>query len=521
MSSQNIIHADGKRAIIYLRVSTEEQVENFSLDTQEEICRKEADKKGFQIVDIFREEGRSAKNITGRPVLINLLEYCRRNKNKVQAVFVYRLDRVSRQTADYLAIRKKLLENGVNILSATEPTGDSPTEKLVETILAGFAQLDNDIRSERAKNGLRARFMAGKVITGQVPLGYLVQAGYAVKDSESWDNMKKAWDLMATGTKSLREMAKIMNDWGLREKYATRTYEMRAQRVCKIFRSKFYTGFLTSKTYVEEIKGQHVPMITEEQFYKVQAILDGRNVNKVALATRNHSHPDFPLRRIIRCAKCGKGLTGGWSKGRNAKYGYYRCGGSCTGASIKVEELENTVVSLLKKYTPKEQSLNMFVTFMYKIYHERLARVTKLKNEADTEIDRLKNLRKTLVEKNLAGVYSDEVFKEQNSLIEDQMLQPQIAKDDGTIDKYNIDAVTTFIRTLLADLGETYRRSSISQNKVLLGSMFPSGLAWSYNGTLNHEISPIYGAIQNFSETGVSTCAEERTRTSNPFGTRF
>ena len=45
-----------------------------------------------------------------------------------------------------LAIRKKLTENGVTIVSATEPTGDSPTEKLVETILAGFAQLDNDIR---------------------------------------------------------------------------------------------------------------------------------------------------------------------------------------------------------------------------------------------------------------------------------------------------------------------------------------------------------------------------------------
>src|SRR5579859_3035338 len=121
MINQNITYADGKRAIVYLRVSTEEQVENFSLDTQEEICRKEAEKRGYQIVEIFREEGRSAKNIIGRPVLINLLEYCRKNKNKIQAVFVYRLDRVSRQTADYLAIRKKLLENGVNILSATEP----------------------------------------------------------------------------------------------------------------------------------------------------------------------------------------------------------------------------------------------------------------------------------------------------------------------------------------------------------------------------------------------------------------
>src|SRR5258706_399 len=82
--------------------------------------------------ELFREEGRSAKTIIGRPTLLNLLEYSRKNKNKIQALFIYRLDRISRITADYLAIRKKLAETGVMIISATEPTGDSPTEKLVE-----------------------------------------------------------------------------------------------------------------------------------------------------------------------------------------------------------------------------------------------------------------------------------------------------------------------------------------------------------------------------------------------------
>src|SRR3989344_205321 len=301
----NIVYADGKKAILYLRVSTEEQVDNFSLDSQEEICRKEAEKRGYEIIDVFKEEGRSAKNISGRPVLISLLEYCRKNKNKVQAVFVYRLDRVSRQTADYLAIRKKLLENGVNILSATEPTGDSPTEKLVETILAGFAQLDNDIRSERAKNGLRARFLSGLLGGGKPPLGYISQAGYSIKDPKSWDKMKKAWDLMATGTKATKEMAEIMNSWGLREVHGKREFYLRSQSTCRIFRSKFYAGFLVSERYPEEVRGQHVPLITEDQFYKVQAILDGRNPNKIALAKRNFENKEFPLRRVVKCAFCG------------------------------------------------------------------------------------------------------------------------------------------------------------------------------------------------------------------------
>lgn len=73
---------------------------------------------------------------------------------------------------------------------------------------------------------------------------------------------------------------------------------------------------------------------------------------------------------------------------------------------------------------------------MYKTYCERVSRLTKIKSEADTEIENLKLLRKVLVEKNLAGIYSDEIFKEQNTLIEDKMIKAHL-------------------KTILADLGET------------------------------------------------------------------
>ena len=62
-----------KRAVVYLRVSTEEQVDNFSLGTQENICKKEALRRGFEIAEIFREEGKSAKTITGS-LIANTIE---------------------------------------------------------------------------------------------------------------------------------------------------------------------------------------------------------------------------------------------------------------------------------------------------------------------------------------------------------------------------------------------------------------------------------------------------------------
>jgi site-specific DNA recombinase len=176
-------------------------------------------------------------------------------------------------------------------------------------------------------------------------------------------------------------------------------------------------GILVSERYVEEVKGQHIPMISEEQFYKVQAILDGRNLNIIAHAKRNFENKDFPLRRIIKCERCDKGMTGAWSRGRHGgKFAYYRCSSKCTSKSIKVADLEGSLISLLKQITPKEECLNLFIHFFYKAYYERLSRLNKIKNESDTEIARLKALRNTLVEKNLAGIYSVEVILETEDL---------------------------------------------------------------------------------------------------------
>ena len=205
------------------------------------------------------------------------------------------------------------------------------------------------------------------------------------------------------------------------------------------------------------------------------------------------------MRTIVKCGKCGTGLTGGWSTGKSGgKYAYYFCAKKCNYKCIRVAVLEQSLLDALKTATPKKECLELFIHFLYKSYHERLSRLTKIKNEADNEIAKLKTLRNTLVEKNLQGIYSDEIFKEQSAMIEDKIIKAQIVKDDTNIGKYNIEAVITFVRTILADLGEMYKRSNISQAKVLLGLVFPSGLAWNYNGTLDYKISPLYQYIQAF-----------------------
>ena len=71
-------------------------------------------------------------------------------------------------------------------------------------------------------------------------------------------------------------------------------------------------------------------MVTEELFYKVQAVLDGRNTNaKSGVVRRNQDNTEFPMRRLVKCAGCGRSLTGAWSKGKRGKYAYYFCPKRC------------------------------------------------------------------------------------------------------------------------------------------------------------------------------------------------
>lgn len=500
-----------KGAIIYLRVSTEEQVDNFSLETQERICKQEAERRNMEVVQIFREEGRSAKNIVGRPVLVEMLEFCRKNKRNVDALIVYRLDRLSRQTGDFLAIRKKLAENQIILVSASEPTGNSPTERFIETMLASFAQMDNDVRSERTKNGLRARFRAG-LTSGVPPLGYKSENGYSVKDPQVWDKVKAAWELMGTGTKSLKEMAALMDQWGVRQHFHGKEHIVRKQAIGRMFRNKYYIGILTSEKCPDEVKGQHIPMVSEALFYRVQAIIDGRNTNiNVPISKRNRDNPEFPLRRIVKCGHCGNPMTAGWSKGKNARYAYYHCQKCRKAQSIPADKINNEAIGFLSHISPTKYALTAFTGLLRRTYQQRVIQLQKRKDMADIELKRLKTVRQALIEKNLNGTYSDEIFREQNKLIEEQIASVQITKDDALLAKYNLQDIINFMVAKFSNLGRTYQMSNLQQIRVLMCSIFPDGLQWSYPGYLNTNISPIYQSIRVFETEGVSLSAEERT----------
>src|ERR671912_511672 len=148
-------------AVIYVRVSTKEQTENLSLATQLKTCEDYCERQGFEVVARFREEGESAKTVD-RTELQKLLQFCRTNKGRVQFVIVFNLTRFAREKYDHFALRAHLKSLGISLRSATEPIDDTSTGKLMEDVLAAFAQFDNDVRSERTRAGMKAALELGR-----------------------------------------------------------------------------------------------------------------------------------------------------------------------------------------------------------------------------------------------------------------------------------------------------------------------------------------------------------------------
>lgn len=163
-----------RRGIVYVRVSSDEQVKGTSLDDQEKRCIQYCDDNNIEVVKIYREEGASAKS-ADRKVLLEAMEYCHKchkNKDQIDVFVVWKIDRFARNTEDHFGVRKILLDYGVRLVSVTELIGSDPTGKLMETMLAGFAEFDNAIRRQRCSNGMLARLKSG-IWPWKPTVGYL------------------------------------------------------------------------------------------------------------------------------------------------------------------------------------------------------------------------------------------------------------------------------------------------------------------------------------------------------------
>src|SRR6266851_9576462 len=228
-------------AVIYIRVSTKEQTENLSLPTQLRACEEYCRREGYEVLERFTEQGESAKT-TDRTELQLLLNYCRTHKGQVHFVVVYNITRFAREKYDHFALRALLKSLGISLRSATEPIDDTSTGKLMEGVLAAFAQFDNDVRSDRTRAGMRAALELGRW-TFPAPLGYLNAPRWSEKslvpDPERAPLIARAFEEFATGRFTKQEVIARVTDAGLRTR---RGLVLSPQSFGQMMRNPIYIG---------------------------------------------------------------------------------------------------------------------------------------------------------------------------------------------------------------------------------------------------------------------------------------
>src|SRR2546428_12386570 len=294
--------------IIYCRVSSKEQIEGTSLESQELACREYARSKNIKILKLFVERGESAK-FADRTQLIELIDFCRQNKGAVQVLLVWKVDRFARNVGDHFNIKASLLKYGVRIVSVTEPIDTNPEGKLMETILAGFAQFDNDIRATRTVQGMRRKIQEG-IFPWKPPLGYKSSTKSGEKKTEPnrpdqplFSLLQKAWKEFATGAYTKQEIRRLMETWGVQTQKAA---PLSNQSLDNFFRNKYYAGILVDPWSSEAYQGQHIPLVSREEFAQVQQIIARRSRS----VPHQKHRPEFPLRGLVRCHQCRRYLTG-------------------------------------------------------------------------------------------------------------------------------------------------------------------------------------------------------------------
>lgn len=308
-------------AIIYCRVSSKEQVEGTSLESQELACRDYSRKHGLAVSKVFIEEGESAK-FADRTQLLELLACCRDKTRQIEVLLVWKIDRFARNVEDHYTVKSALKKLGVSVVSVTEPIQNDPNGKLMETILAGFAQFDNDIRAVRSVQGMQQRIREG-IWPWKPPLGYIPprigkKTTPDTPDPSCFSAIKKGWELFATGAYSKADIMRLLQKAGVK---AFGGGPLIPQNMDHMFANPFYAGILRDPWTDFEHRGRHEPMVTAGDFARVQQIVAGRNNSQ----PHRRLSEDFPLRGQVRCPSCQSFMTGYFAQGSHKRYSYYKC----------------------------------------------------------------------------------------------------------------------------------------------------------------------------------------------------
>jgi site-specific DNA recombinase len=366
--STNRASKEQQTAVIYARVSSEEQVQGYSIQAQLRACREWAGKHGYKVAKEYLDEGYSAsRNLDKRESFKEMLGDAASKSHPFDTIIVHKLDRFSRDSLESFTSKAILKRHKVRLISVQEPVvgSDAPEDAFMEHILVGMAEFYSKNLAREIRKGLTERIRQGFLVF-RPPYGYRREViekregqkrtrtiSRPVVDEAAAGVVRRIFELCDRGV-GYKEITKILNSDGLRTAQGKR---FASNHIYWILRNKAYVGVLEynfRERYgaVEPmtIPGFYPAIIDQELFDRVQ-----RKLRLSAANWRNSyaNRTTYLLSGLVVCDACGRRYLGTAAKG--GKFHYYSCGSylkggkeTCAARLINKDKLESAVLAKIQ-----------------------------------------------------------------------------------------------------------------------------------------------------------------------------
>lgn len=388
---------------LYPRVSTDDQVrEGFSLDEQEKEMKKLCMYKNYQIYNVYREEGVSAKNMN-RPKFQEMMQDLK--DGKINRIIVYKLDRLTRSIQDLEVICKLIEKYHCSLDSVSEEINtDTAMGVFFIRMTTILAQLEIERTSERTKFGLKGAAKNGH-FCGKAPIGYRkINKKLVIDDLES-EVVKEIFDDYVNGLSVCTITKKLNNKNALNRNWRTTTID-------RMLSNYIYCGDYLYGKRAKNMKPIHLenicPAIIDKETFKMVQTQKERNLKNY---TRKHTY--VYMQKIV-CSKCNKIMGGSSSTSKNKPTQiYYKC--NCCNTRINEKKIEKPLMLFLNDMLDYYLLIdNNFKSFFNEDLNIEIDKYNKMLDKCNKKLKKIKE------------AYLDDLIDKDEFITEEKAIKSQI-----------------------------------------------------------------------------------------------
>ena len=331
------------KCYIYTRVSTSMQVDGYSLDAQKDKLKKYAEFQGMVVAGEYSDEGKSGKNIEGRPQFMQMLKDIETGKDKVDFVLVFKLSRFGRNAADVLSSLQHMQDFGVNLICVEDGIDSSKDSgKLMISVLSAMAEIERENILVQTMEGRRQKAREGKWNGGFAPYGYKLENGELLIAEDEAEVIRIIYDKFVNTTMGASAIATYLNERGyVKKKRQNNTLDMfSAHFIELVLDNPIYCGKLAyGRRKNEKIAGTrneyhivkqdeypvydgvHEAIVPEEVWQLAQRKRQATGVKSEKIYNLEHENI---LSGILRCPVCGAAMYGNVNRKKKGDGTHYR-----------------------------------------------------------------------------------------------------------------------------------------------------------------------------------------------------